>query len=369
MTPLGPRNRHLIRPATPEPFNMVETDFPILAIVGRYHFATAEHAAVATDRSLVNTGRRYNAMFRAHILTRPPQQQTRLAAHAFNGAARIVYSLGRVGARLLQERGMPLRIDHTFRPTTLSHLMHALETTRFMVELTRDVARLPNVNLVDHIDLIDSFPEKTRKDPRPFSLRVTFDERGRLVTKTNTPDRLFSLQLLDSNQRLNFAYECDRGTETVEPHARTAAQKSTIHRKLSVMHRAFHDRLFLSRWNFERLRVLFETTSERRIAAMVDTERHLVSNGKLPGMVLYTSTARRAAHGPLGPIWISAAMAPLAEELRQQAVLIAREPKRRITERRKRIDRLAAIIEDLDGLSLLPTVTHAEETNRGQSTT
>lgn len=354
MTPLGPRHKHLIRPETPVPFTMVNTDFDVLAIIGRYRFATAEQAAVATGRSPVNVGRRLHRMWANHLLNRPPQQQTRLAAHAFHGATPIVYELARAGARLLQERGMPLRTDHTFRPTTLSPLIHALETTRFMVEMTRDVARLPNVRLVDHIDLIDSFPENTRKDPRPFSLRASFHERGRLVTKTNTPDRLFSLHLLDTNNRLNFAYECDRGTETVQPHARNPAQKSTIHRKLSVMHRAFHDRLFLSRWNFTRLRVLFETTSDRRIAAMLDTQHHLVTNGQVPGLFNYTSTARRAALGPLGPIWIAATAHPIAEELREQANLIAQEPKRRITERRKRIDRLATIIEHLDGISLLP---------------
>lgn len=357
MTPLGPRNRHLIRPATPEPFHLVARDIDCLALVGRLRFATPEHAATVLGGSQVNIRRRFHRMWRAHLLSRPMQQQVHLTAHAYNGSGRIIYELARSGARLLEERGIRLRIDQTFRQTTtVSPLLHALEITTFIVELMRDVARIPNIRLVDHADLIESFPEKTRASRRPFSLTVTFEERGRYVTKTNTPDRLFSLHLLDSDQRFNFGYECDRGTESVRPQSRSTANKSTIHRKLTVMHRAYREQLFASRWNFQRLRVLFETTSERRIAAMVDTQHHLVTHGHAASMFLYTTNQRRAAGGPLGAIWVSAVVPPIAEELAHQAELLKREPKRLTSDRRIRIDRLAKIIAELPGQPLLPAV-------------
>ncbi len=338
-------------PPPPRAFEMTDRDWLILALIGRYRFITPELVVAALGGSLKNIGRRLHLMWRARFITRPLQQKTLLAAHHFHGAAPLVYELGRRGARLLAERGIKLRIDCSFRTGAFSPLMHALETTRFMIDLGRATARIHGLSLIEHADLIDGFPVATQSARRPFSLAVTVAEQGGRATKTNTPDRLLSL--VHGNERWNFAYERDRSTETVQPHS--LSNKSTIFRKQSVMYHAFRQGLFAARWNFQRLRVLTHTSgSHRRIAAMLDTQHHAVTDGKAPGMFLYASDAELAAHGPLAPIWLSAEIKTVAEELAAQSRRIGRQPSLLQSDRRERIARLAEILRHAEGVSLLP---------------
>lgn len=345
--------RHLGKPPPPAAFQMTERDWDILQLLGAFRFITAELVVTALGGSVVNIRRRLHLLWRARLVTRPPQQKTLLAAHHFRGGSPLVYELGRRGARVLKkQRNIDLRLDWTFRAGELPPLLHALDVAETMIKTVRACQAVRGLTLIDAPDLLRDFPLPTQQRDKPFTLAVTFDERQGPVTRTNTPDRLFSLTF--GSERWNFAYERDRGSETVQPRALTN-KKATIFRKQAVMHRAFRSDLFAKNWGFKRLRVLVHTSgSWRRVAAMLDTQHHLVTAGRAGGMFLYTTDVAFNAKGPLAPIWQSAELQPIAEELAFQTARISEDAKRLVRERRSRIERLAKLLERHDGVSILP---------------
>jgi hypothetical protein len=113
------------------------------------------------------------------------------------------------------------------------------------------------------------------------------------------PDRLFSV--LSDAGRWNFALEYDTGAETINPVRPTS--KATVRRKLEVYDAAFRQERFKALWNFERLRILVITSSERRIANIAALQQQL---GAAKGMFVYSTPERLRAHGFLGPAWTTA---------------------------------------------------------------
>lgn len=350
--------KRLTRPDTPAPaFRFTDRDAQILAFIGQHRFATPQIVSTALNGSPRNIAHRLYLLWRAELLARPRQQQGQLLAHAFAGGAPLVYELARSGANFLVERGVPIRIDWTFRPGEATHYPHALGVAHFMARLARDCSCAGNIMLVDKLTLLDTFPDSTRASKRPFSIAVDIAENGLSLRKTNTPDHLFSLAV--GAERYNFAYENDRASETISPVVPT--DKSTIYRKLLVMFRAFEQRRFLPHWNFHRLRMITETSTTHRIAAMIDTQHHRVTHGLAASMFLYTDKSRLGAFGPLGPAWLAADHALVAHELSLQAERIAASPRRFSTERRQRTARLAKILDTIDGQCLVP---HAARTTQ-----
>jgi hypothetical protein len=305
MTTLGGRElKRLERPDKPARYRRTDRDFLALEALARFNRLTSKHIAQVCGGSPVVVGRRLNNLFRDGLVFRPTSQLAQLAANFHHGAAPLVYALTRKGARLLQERGFDLsgRLDWTFRPGTAPALAHTLAVADVMLALDLAIARLEGHALVDHHDLIPLFPEATRKRRRPFALTVSVSDRGRDVPITNVPDRLLSLMLPDRT-RLNLALELDRGNESV--HANRLVGKASIRKKLVGYYHGYLQNRFRETWGFERLRILFVTTSQTRLENML-AEQRVVTGGRAAGLFLYSTPERLAQHGPLGPAWASA---------------------------------------------------------------
>jgi hypothetical protein len=178
---------------------------------------------------------------------------------------------------------------------------HTLETTEAMLHCER-ACRERAVRLLDHYDLLPYFPAGTRDLADPFKLRVTVQHEGRSVPLNAIPDRLVSIVLPDS-RRHNFCIEVDRATMSVA--ARRLSGKSSFGRKIRTYHTAWQQDRHREQWGFQGFRVLTITPSETRIKGMLTVQRK-ITESRAPGMFLYTTPQRLAAHGAFAPIWISA---------------------------------------------------------------
>jgi hypothetical protein len=84
----------------------------------------------------------------------------------------------------------------------------------------------------------------------------------------------------------------------------TKLTKSSFRRKLIGYAQAFDKKKHAEVWGFQSFRVLTVTTSDARIESMLAAQRE--ATDAPAGLFLYSTSERIAAHGALGPAWISA---------------------------------------------------------------
>jgi hypothetical protein len=191
------------------------------------------------------------------------------------------------------------------------HIVHAIDTAHVMRAFSTSIANR-NWGLLDHQELIPTFPDATRvgcKGKSPFSLRVELVQKGEDEPRAVSviPDRLFSPRP-SPNSRLNFALELDEGGMPVFRWTNRNKQlvnldETSIVRKLLVYHTAWEQDLHVARWGFQQFRVLFVTPVRARIAEMLDGV-DFVTNRKGSRLFVFTDFATLLANDPFGPIWI-----------------------------------------------------------------
>ncbi len=306
-TVVGPRTlKRLKRPTIVPAYQFTDGDEDLLKGLARHRLMSTEQAARSVGRSVRAVRARLYRMWADGLIERPEEQAPHRASFAYNGPPPLIYALARDGARLLQERGVPLdhRLDWTFRKGTTPALIHTLRVADVMLTVHQAVTAHGNLVLVDHHELLPDFPQKTRESKRPFSLAVSVTVGGKNLRLTNVPDRLFSVH--GGNDRVNFALELDTGSETINPKGKLVTKtKATIRRKQTVYLHAFRQERFREQWAFQRLRVLFVVPSETRIKNMLVLQREL-TDGRANNMFVYTTPERLATHGVFGPAWSTA---------------------------------------------------------------
>jgi hypothetical protein len=256
--------------------------------------------------------RRLQHLFHHGYLDRPISQVAQLA-HAFDfGNRPFVYGLGRVGAQVLAEAGIPLkeRLDWTTKNAraTAQFLAHTLETAETMIgfELACRAEGAPA--LIDHHDLLPYLPEETREEDAPFHARVALKTAREALTIGVVPDRVFSLAFHDRT-RLNFALELDRGTMDIK--SRQLVGKSSFRRKLLGYYQLWREGLHTSQWGFKAFRVLTVTPSEKRIENMIAVQKEIVGE-QGSNLFLFTTPTRLAEKSPLADVWVTGKGAPAA---------------------------------------------------------
>lgn len=305
--------KRLSRPKYPQRLRITARDMDILRAVARFRFLSSEQIVSVVGGSPATLAVRLKKLFRNAYLDRPRNQHVQLAQFFDEGNRPLVYGLGRKGARLLAESGEGIdpRLDWTTknRRATASFLAHTLETADAMIAFDLACRAAASVRLIDHYELLPFMPEATRKLRDPFRCRVEVRVKGQALPLpiAVVPDRLFSLAYPDGT-RHNYALELDRGTMDIR--AKRLAGKSSFRRKLIGYHEAWRARKHTERWNFKSFRILTLTSSEKRLATMLAAQRE-VTDGALPGLFLYTTRDRIAAHGVLGDAWINGAGAPV----------------------------------------------------------
>jgi hypothetical protein len=296
----------------PPPFQLTARDVAILHAVARYRFLSSTLIIRLIGGSSQQILRRLQLLFHHGYLDRPTSQIAQLA-HAFDlGNRPFVYGLGRAGAQVLAEAGIPLkeRLDWTTKNAraTAQFLAHTIETAEAMIGFELACREEGTLELIDHHDLLPYLPEKTRDDDAPFHARVTFKTAREALTIGVVPDRVFSLAFKDRT-RLNFALELDRGTMDIK--SKQLVGKSSFRRKLLGYYHLWREGLHTSQWGFKAFRVLTVTPSEKRIENMLAVQREIVGQ-QGSNLFLFTTPERLAHKSPLADVWVTGKGAQVA---------------------------------------------------------
>jgi hypothetical protein len=241
-------------------------------------------------------------MFAHAWLDRPALQRALLYEHN----ASLIYCVGPAGTRVLAEHfGKCGRsAKRAAVPLTLAH---ELEVNDAMLSIEAAV-RAVGLTFLDQDDLVVPVVESAKLSiPHPFGTKVvvTPPHLDQSIQLTAIPDRAFAV-LHPDGARHTFLLEWDRETMSIGNKQTRLVGKSSFIKKLFSYHAIWQQKLHESRWGVTRWRLLTVTASDKRIASMLKAQ-HCVTGGRLAGLFLYTTAQRLAEHGPLGPVWISAA--------------------------------------------------------------
>jgi len=220
------------------------------------------------------------------------------------------YAITAKGARCLADAGMPINARPNKTEVLLQHNIEVAEIMAFGFHAAATAHGA--LRLIDHHDLLPLMPAPTRQLRKPFCLHTTvrpadFPHLRRLLKEPTEigvePDRLFVLAL--ENAGWSFALELDRGTENIS--ARRLRGKATYFRKLLGYYAAWCADKHTEQWGefAKAFRVLTVTPSDARIRNMINAQQE-ITRGAAAGLFLYSTPQRIAAHGALGPAWLSA---------------------------------------------------------------
>src|SRR5271166_6279388 len=195
--PQSSRRPRFRRVEEPPPFQLTARDVAILHAVARYRFLSSTLIIRLFGGSSQQILRRLQLLFHHGYLDRPTSQIAQLA-HVFDfGNRPFIYGLGRVGAQVLAEAGIPLkeRLDWTRKNAraTAQFLAHTIETAETMIAFELACREEGTLELIDHHDLLPYLPEKTRDDDAPFHAHVTLNIAPKPIPVGVIPDRVFSL--------------------------------------------------------------------------------------------------------------------------------------------------------------------------------
>lgn len=279
---------------------LTERDLAILAALQRYRFLTSQHIQMLDGGGYAAVMRLMRTLYDNKLVDLPRAQIADLIAH---GQAPNAYALAQEGAKALSiiegsdiERARWTLKNTRVKPRFVRHTT-GIASVIVPIEVACRDDRAPN--LIDHLDLLPTFPEATQKASNPFlwKAKVTLGSQSEKVGLV--PDRLFSLVFAD-NTRRNYALEFDTGEM---PIARRSLKGTSIKKKM-LGYLAGWKAHETNKWNMQRLRILLVTPSEKRKANMIAT-LYDITGGRGSGMFLFSTLDDITREGSLAPIWES----------------------------------------------------------------
>jgi hypothetical protein len=303
--------KRLTRPDNPpKSFRITPRVIHMLSRVAQFRFLTSDQIARLDGGSHQKVLRILQLCFYHGLLDRPANQHALLASFFDEGNRPLTYAISRKGANLLAKLGVRIEAERQWvsknRTATVPFLAHTIEVAEVMMQFALACRDERVTRLVDHHALLPLMPIATQSLRDPFRLRVRHRSSAYKDVAINVvPDRLFALDDVQERVRWHFALELDRGTMSNGTPATKLVGKSSYRRKLIGYFEAWKQSRHIAQWGFKTFRLLTVTTSEKRIAHMLDLQRE-ITKSTLAGFFLYTTQARLAEHGVLGPAWISA---------------------------------------------------------------
>ena len=211
------------------PFVSPATTCTSCASSPEHRFLKSTHIAALVGRSLDRTNDRLLRLFHAGYIDRPRAQ---LDYYPTAGSSPIAYALADRGARLLIERDgiefANVEWSRKNRKAGRPFIEHQLEIVDFSVALQLATGARPDVQFIHPNDIIAAFPQHTRAERNPLSLRVKLSHQGAVHEIGLVPDLVFGLQFADGS-RHSFMVEIDRGTM---PIARSDFLQTSFERKM-----------------------------------------------------------------------------------------------------------------------------------------
>lgn len=220
-----PRHPRFRRAENFAPMELTARDAEILRMVNRHRFLRSHQIADLVTGSRQQVLRRLQKLYHHGYLERPACQ---LDYYQRAGSRCIAYGLGSRGASYLRRADdMPFsRLDWTSRNRAIKRLFleHGLMVSDIMVSLELACRKRGDVRLLIEAEI--PLPAATRKERDPFRWTITGSGKDNFGV---IPDRVFALEFAQTNERILYFLEADRGTMPVE---RAKQDASSIARKL-----------------------------------------------------------------------------------------------------------------------------------------
>ncbi len=297
---IAPTSRDLPRPSAtrrarfrrddPQPIRLTEDDLAVIRHVARHRFLRSTHLLRLLDnRSTKKLLERLGALYHNGYLDRPRAQ---LDYYATAGSAPIVYAIGNRGMAVLAEfDGRPrARVDWTDKNRTAGRVFieHTLLTADLAVAFECSSRRASNVRLISASDILTTAPQATRNASNPWALPARIVHGDAAHDVRVIPDQVFGLDFSEARKRSYFFVEADRATMPV---MRSHPRQTSFHQKvLAYLAGAGAANTHGKRFGIGNFRVLTITTSQERIATMLEAVRH-ATKGSGSNQFLFTDRA------------------------------------------------------------------------------
>lgn len=250
---------------------LTSRDIAIFRALSQYRYLRSTYLhAFAGGMSETRFKERLGDLFHEGYLNRPEAQWR----FADSRHVPVVYELGRGAMRVLKERG---RGDDQRRvllgPGAHRQFEHSIMVCEVVASIELAAMTDPMLRFIPLTEILAKAPESARTASFPLRLPV-----GPTADRFVVPDALFGLEYLSGARPSYrfFALEADRGTM---PISRTAGIQSSLAGKLGAYGELFACEAYRRHLGVPNLLVLMVTTSERRIAALLDVFRAAKATG------------------------------------------------------------------------------------------
>jgi hypothetical protein len=310
-TPVGRRQR-FVRSTAPRELWITDRVLSILRGLARFRFLTIDQLITLLDIeqrayalppvSRQKISRLLRDLYDAGYIERVLGPVTNLTEFSAVHRMPTTYALAQGGARHISATDR-VPLDHLDwhlknRRAGSLHIDHTIGVADFVIAFLA-VSKERGLNLLDHHDLIPSFPPGER-DASAVTLSVMVDG----IEYTRRPDRL--LALADrTGRRLLFAHEWHSGEM---PNRRDPGALWRGHRqsnfadKIWIYWKAREAGAFRAALGESNIRILIVTASDESIVNL-STQVARITERPATRLFLFTTPARLFAEDPLAPVW------------------------------------------------------------------
>lgn len=302
-------SKRFVRPSVLPAFTLNERNLSLLAYVSQHRLISSDDLAKLDGGSEQKAKRELRRLWAHGYVLRPAAQ---LMTVAITGPQPIVYGLSNKGARLLREHGHRISdIDwsENTQRAGVRFIDHEVARARFMTGLEVGQRERSDVSLLRAAAILANAPEKTRASKNPLRWTARVPDNGKEIPASIIADELFAL-VFDDGTASYFLVEIDRGQMPVRRHGESAEElvggkrrlRTHFKHKLAAYYHGWRQRRHVEQFGIEQLRVLTVTTSEQRVATMLDALRD-VTQGKGSDLFLFANETSLQAQNPLEAAW------------------------------------------------------------------
>ena len=307
-----PRRPYYERTPNGHNFQMTQRDETILLALYRHRYLNSRqlHAIIGEGSYKKMLGRlcmMFHGDGKQGYVNRPDAQKVM-------GNIPRIYSLGAHGIDHLRQRfhipieNGPELLRRDSRPVGL-FLQHAIDTADILIAFEKAARDRPDMNMYSASEILDRLAARVPSKGNPLAIPTevmwTFGGRPSAANMSIVPDGLFNLvwEQAEQDKKLVHYYflELDEGTMPVH---RSNFRQSSIFKKLLGYSAIIRDRTAYQRLGIKQFRVLFVTTSWKRVQTMQTcwkSERHRLAHAQF---FLFTTKDEMASENVLDGVRI-----------------------------------------------------------------
>ena len=282
----------------PTKIKLADRDLKIFRLLSVHRVLNSGHIAIFLGvRDEPYYRRRLRALFDNYYLDRIKNYHNEFSEA---GSDKIIYALSDTGAEALNGAGEKIitrgRTKNNDR-LKVSSLKHDLLTVDFLTSALSLEDKQTKVILSDEILATASSSQRQKKNP--LSMNVEFKYLDQWTHKALIPDSLFAIE--QGARKHYYFLETDTGTEN---QTRSTPRLESILRKMKGYSNIYKDKIAKESFGIAQFKVLFLTTTEKRIDYMIKNVFDEYIAGDIPRNIFLFSTFEKVKNETLaGDIW------------------------------------------------------------------